>query len=875
MKKSKSDNKLTLQSSFEKTVLFTKLTKLAKNESYKKHYGTFAGLILLISTSVWTILGAKYNLNNADHLVNAQLFENFSVFNQSILPGAHTFLLKWPVFLAIRLLGANPFAYFILTYIIVLLTVGSLAYIIYRIDRRPYVFPTIWLALASVLMMIPIAPYAGALLPVGMAMIATRNIEYILFIVSILLLLKDRSLKSKWFWLGTLLLSILIVSDKLFMILAIGSAVLGLLIYAKAGNWKLTSFNIDWLSSALFAVIFGFGWIFLFSLGLVNISNESSSSPYNIITSVKDLFLGSFYALSGLFTNFGANPGTGTIFLSKYPKVFIDNFFSIGLLAYLTNALIAIAGLALSYKLVLLSFNKKVASRLTKNIFSVLSIALLLASLTALLSFMFTKHYYVVDARYLGIALFAVFIASTTYIARMKQLNNSYLTLIGFIFILSTLFGAIYQLQGFSSYYDQVSVINNRSRAIAQILANHRVNYLVGDYWRVVPAKLASANQVNISPLQTCTQSRDVLTSKKWQPDLRNRSFAYLLSVDGGNLTDFPNCTLKQIINVYGKPNSSVLVDGTISNPKEYLLFYDRGINKSSKNFDSQDVRENIIKPLTVKDLGNTTCSYPSTLNIVAHQDDDLLFMNPDILNSIKQGNCVRTIYVTAGDSGSGKYYYLSRQKGAQAAYSEMLGIKDDWTQNVVKLDNNQYVTISQPKVNKKVSLVFLNLPDGNLRGEGFPASDHQSLAKLSNGRAKLLISLDGQSSYTRDQLIDTLEQLMSLYQPTSIRTQAIDVGSNYHDHSDHVSVGNFAKQAYKNYELKQFGDQVKIPIVFYVGYPTHELEANVSGDELTQKQAAFLAYAKYDGSVCSSLEECLQTPTYGSYLSRQYQNQQ
>jgi len=116
---------------------------------------------------------------------------------------------------------------------------------------------------------------------------------------------------------------------------------------------------------------------------------------------------------------------------------------------------------------------------------------------------------------------------------------------------------------------------------------------------------------------------------------------------------------------------------------------------------------------------------------------------------------------------------------------------------------------------------------------------------------------------------------LMSLYQPTSIRTQAIDVGSNYHDHSDHVSVGNFAKQAYKNYELKQFGDQVKIPIVFYVGYPTHELEANVSGDELAQKQAAFLAYAKYDGSVCSSLEECLQTPTYGSYLSRQYQNQQ
>ena len=38
-------------------------------------------------------------------------------------------------------------------------------------------------------------------------------------------------------------------------------------------------------------------------------------------------------------------------------------------------------------------------------------------------------------------------------------------------------------------------------------------------------------------------------------------------------------------------------------------------------------------------------------LYIVAHQDDDLLFMNPDIQTSIAIGHIVKTAYLTAGDS--------------------------------------------------------------------------------------------------------------------------------------------------------------------------------------------------------------------------------
>src|SRR5439155_20706888 len=41
----------------------------------------------------------------------------------------------------------------------------------------------------------------------------------------------------------------------------------------------------------------------------------------------------------------------------------------------------------------------------------------------------------------------------------------------------------------------------------------------------------------------------------------------------------------------------------------------------------------------------------PVDLNIVAHQDDDILFMNPDILNTVYiAGHRQVTVYITAGN---------------------------------------------------------------------------------------------------------------------------------------------------------------------------------------------------------------------------------
>ena len=166
-----------------------------------------------------------------------------------------------------------------------------------------------------------------------------------------------------------------------------------------------------------------------------------------------------------------------------------------------------------------------------------------------------------------------------------------------------------------------------------------------------------------------------------------------------------------------------------------------------------------------------------------------------------------------------------------------------------------------------------MHLPDGNLQGQGFSSSDFESLVKLENGQIKVINSVDNQSYYTSAQLINALSMLMNIYQPSGINTQSDVVGTQYPDHSDHLTVNWFVRQAYKQFETQKYANQVTIPIKYYIGYPIHEMAANVSGEALEAKEAVFLTYAKYDSHACQTLQTCLQNPAYNAYLTRQYQS--
>lgn len=836
---------------------------------FAKLYLAFSLLVVLVTTIYWSLLSAKVQLSNSDQLVNADLFQNLKTFRDATFPEAHTFLLKWPIFLLIRLFGSTSSTINTVTVGIVLLTVGALLFFIYRIERRPLVFGTICLALASVLVMIPAAPYAGALLPLNMAMLATRNIEYIVFILSLVLFLRSSRIRSWGFCVAAILLSLLIASDKLFLGLTIGGALLALIVYALTKAWGLVSITVRWLILGVVAAI-GSSVILtvITSSRLTHLAGQSN--PYALASSLKNIILGVIYAISGVLSNFGANPAFDATEIKHMPHQFFSRLFSVSGPAYIVNFIILVIGLYVVYKVIRSSwttYKPRKVFHLDKGM--VLSVALIWASVAALISFVVTNHYYAVDARYLTIVLFAVFISFATY-SRTKTWSPNAMVRVGLVLTLSIALGLIGATHIYKNEQNALAPTNNSNKTIALVLAQHHEDVLVGDYWRVIPIK-QDDSRLNVMPLSNCTEARQALTSTDWQPDLSHTGFAYLLTIKG-SLTDYPNCSLKLVVDAYGKPNASALIAGSLSNPSQVLLFYDQGTSNASRAATRPQGPATVL-PLPISQLTNTTCSGPSVTNIVAHQDDDLLFMNPDLYNEVKAGDCIRSIYLTAGDDGLGQFYWLSREQGSEAAYSYMLGSNAIWIQKIVELNNHEYVTIASPRGNPKISLIFMHLPDGNLKGQGFSSSGYQSLAKLASHNINIINSVDKQSYYTASQLVSALSTLMNVYQTTQINTQAGVAGTEFPDHSDHLTVNLFVKQAYKQFETQKYDNQVVIPIKYYIGYPVHQMSPNITGAVLAEKEAIFLRYAKHDGSVCQSIQVCQQTPTYEAYLTREYQS--
>ncbi len=857
---------------WRKTRLARRALQLSARPGFAGRYLRTAIVLLTASTALWSYLGARLQESNADQLVNAYLFQGNS-FGSAVLPDQHTFLIKWPLFYAAKLMGYSSFTFIVLTMAVSLATVGLLLFVLSRIERRPLVLGTICLMLASTLLLVPAQPYAGGILPVNMAMITTRNLEYIWYIGSLWFIARSTRVRNRHFVIGSLLLALLIASDKLFLSVSIAGATLALVAFALRQRWTMVSLAVRWLMASVLASI---GALLLLAVlthaSAVRLLAQNAVGPYALIGSLKDTVLGVVYAVGGLFTNFGANPAYDTLTLKHIPAQAGHNLASIAGPAYVVNLFILLLALFAGVILLLrsLSLRRKRAPAV-EDTATRLSVMLLWATVAVAGLFVATKHYYVVDARYLTLGFFGLFVGLATW-WRSKREKPELLLPIAALVTISIICGAIAAHSINSGQQAALQPLQQRNSLVAKTLANHRVDVLVGDYWRVIPEKFVSGNRQTVLPLDDCTTPRSVLTSRAWQPDLKHHSFAYLLTLKG-SLTNYPSCNLQEVIKTYGAPNSSALISGTLADPNELLLFYDRGSHPPSPDAAAVNTAPATVLPIGLDELPHTGCRVPTIMQVMAHEDDDLLFMNPDLIHDIHAGYCIRSVYLTAGDAGADSPYWLAREQGSEAAYSEMLDFHDVWVKRIVRLSNGQFVSIANPRGSDKVSLIFMHLPDGNLKGEGFGSYHGESLAKLESGSIATMTAVDRQSTYTSPQLIGGLVDLLHTYQPAEIRTQSNFPGSQFPDHSDHRTVGRLMLQAHQQYVSEQFGGLATVPIVFYMGYPVHELPPNVVGPELATKEAAFMAYSAYDGHVCQSRDQCRRNPAYGAYLPRQYRN--
>jgi LmbE family N-acetylglucosaminyl deacetylase len=252
------------------------------------------------------------------------------------------------------------------------------------------------------------------------------------------------------------------------------------------------------------------------------------------------------------------------------------------------------------------------------------------------------------------------------------------------------------------------------------------------------------------------------------------------------------------------------------------------------------------------------------TMIVVAHQDDNLLFMLPDEFQDFSPGSAVETVYLTAGDAGRGSAFWHMRERAALAATAALAHAKDSWVQSRLPIDGHQ-ITMDTLVGDRRVVSIFFRLPDGNENGLGWPTDANQSLEKLWKGQIPTIRSVDGTEDYSRSGLVSALLALMNRFQPKVIRTQDYDGYYGDSDHSDHITTAFLTRAAADRYRAPH-------TLLAYQGYPDERLPPNVSNGNLTRKFHVFVSYAsKMGGTVCNSFRQCEASPLWRKLLRRQY----
>ncbi|MBB4739556.1 LmbE family N-acetylglucosaminyl deacetylase [Actinoplanes octamycinicus] len=240
-------------------------------------------------------------------------------------------------------------------------------------------------------------------------------------------------------------------------------------------------------------------------------------------------------------------------------------------------------------------------------------------------------------------------------------------------------------------------------------------------------------------------------------------------------------------------------------------------------------------------------------LTVVAHEDDDLLFVNPEISDDIAAGRCVTTLYVTSGDAARGPDYWRSRERGEMAAYARMAGRPARWTEQtrLVRGHPVHRATLA----GTRITLLFLRLPD---RVGGWP---DQTLQLLWLDPSVRMYTLDAGHRYTRATLLTVLTAVMVIYQPTVIRTLDFRGAYGDGDHDDHHTVAYLTHAAQLRYRTPH-------RITGHLGYPVARRPANLTAARYRAKLGHFLAYAPHDRVVCQTADRC-DRGGYGAYLRR------
>ncbi|MCX5608267.1 MULTISPECIES: PIG-L family deacetylase [unclassified Streptomyces] len=287
-----------------------------------------------------------------------------------------------------------------------------------------------------------------------------------------------------------------------------------------------------------------------------------------------------------------------------------------------------------------------------------------------------------------------------------------------------------------------------------------------------------------------------------------------------------------------------------------------------------------------------------SVVQVVAHPDDDLFFMNPDLSRSLLSGVPVTTAYLTSGEADGRNeahgasirdpeqpadrtHYAEARQNGIRSAYAQMAtGDRTSaWKRTVIPTAGGGQAELDVLIAKPHVNLVWFQLREARSTGADTP----DSLRGLWNGRIPALgaqltsgTPVKQQFTYTKDQLIQAIAGVLARYEPTTIRMQDPTPGryeesGRYTDHQDHMYGARFVQAASAAYAA-QYTDRPRFAVQSYLGYHNSTLPHALDPQTAETKTGFLRTYAWQDRQdYCGSPSGCGDRKVAGNPTGRNW----
>ncbi|MFJ1583859.1 PIG-L family deacetylase [Streptomyces sp. NPDC088197] len=282
----------------------------------------------------------------------------------------------------------------------------------------------------------------------------------------------------------------------------------------------------------------------------------------------------------------------------------------------------------------------------------------------------------------------------------------------------------------------------------------------------------------------------------------------------------------------------------------------------------------------------------PLVMQVVAHPDDDLYFMNPDTAATIDRHVPVVTVYVTSGDSfgvnrapghprplANVPAYVSARQQGLRQAYARMLGaeIFTPWTRTALALPHGGAAEVNTLEHDgRRAELVFLRIDMHTpVRGGGTFGIDKLWAV---DGTVRTVPLPDGPvraaHTFDRQTLIDALAFLFTTFRPTLIRTMDPDPDIQVHnaryprdsdqvgysDHRDHTATALFTWRAMAQWTEKAAASGGPVPTFLteaYRGYYNQRWPHNLPQATVRFKADVLDVYGGAPGWKCGDTGGC------------------